>query len=241
MSRVAGTSRASKEGEMAENLGVDLSTSAAPQQLGVVAVIDTSAVALSRVRDLLEPERRIVRVQFAHEPSLTNGCELVIVATPPAVDWQNVTTLASAGLRVLVLDGDASARSEDLALEAAAIGYLPLSIPPSALRRALYAALGGEWVFSRQAVGRWLKASRKAPQCRTPVSRLTARQQEILSLIARGAADKEIAAHLGIAVATANKHVANILRRLGVPNRAAAVAITEPERWPEGDLATAAD
>jgi DNA-binding NarL/FixJ family response regulator len=219
-----------------------VSSSATPHQLGVVAMIDTSGVALSRLRDLLEPELRIVRVEPSHEPRLRNGCELVIVATPPAVDWRNVTALASAGLRVLVLDADASARSEDLAMEAAAIGYLPLSIPPSALRRALHAAVRGESVFSRQALGRWLKANREAPQRGTQVSRLTARQQEILSLIAKGAADKEIAAHLGIAVATANKHVANTLKRLGVPNRAAAVAITDPERWPERDLAsTAAD
>lgn len=78
------------------------------------------------------------------------------------MDWQKVTTLASAGQRVLVLDADASGPSEDLAIEAAAIGYLPLSIPPPALQRALYAALRGESVFSRQALGRWLKANRKA-------------------------------------------------------------------------------
>jgi DNA-binding NarL/FixJ family response regulator len=218
-----------------------VSTNAAPHQLPAVAVIDTSGVVLSRLRDLLEPELRIVRAAPAQKPRLRNGCELVIVATPPALDWRNVAALASAGLRVLVLDADASARSEDLAIEAAAIGYLPLSIPPSALRRALHAAVRGESVFSRQALGRWL-TNRKAAQRGTVVSRLTARQQEILSLIAKGAADKEIAAHLGIAVATANKHVANTLKRLGVPNRAAAVAITDAERWPERDLAsTAAD
>ena len=43
-------------------------------------------------------------------------------------------------------------------------------------------------------------------------------------LIARGAADKEIARSLGITTATAQKHVTNLLRRLNVPNRAAAVA-----------------
>lgn len=213
-------------------------TSAASQQPDVVSIIDTSGVALSRLRDLLEPELRIVRAEAGYEPTRGNARELIIVATPPAVDWQNVTALATAGLRVLVLDADASARSEDLAIEAAASGYLALSIPPSALRRAVHAALRGESVFSRQALGRWLKTNRKR---RTLVSTLTARQREILPLIAKGATDKEIAAHLGIAVATANKHVANTLQRLGVPNRAAAVAITDPEPWLERDQATAAD
>ena len=204
-------------------------------------MIDTADVALSRVRDLLEPELRVMSAESVHEPGPRSGCELVIVATPPAVDWQNVTRLASAGLRVLVLDADASDRSENLAIEAAAIGYLPLSIPTPALRRALHAALRGESVFSRQALGRWLTANRKAPERPAVASKLTARQQEILPLIAKGETDKEIAARLGISVATANKHVANTLKRLGVPNRAAAVAITDPEAWLEPDLAAAAD
>ena len=55
--------------------------------------------------------------------------------------------------------------------------------------------------------------------------RLTARQTEIVDLIAGGATDKEIAAALGIRTATAQKHVANLLRRLGVANRAAAVGM----------------
>ena len=237
--RVHGTAKVGGQpGGNAEEL---FGSTSATHQHGVVAMIDTSGVALSRVRDLLEAEHRIVHSESIREPRLRSGCELMIVATPPAVDWPNVTRLASAGQRVLVLDADASGRSEDLAIEAAAIGYLPLSIPSPALRRALQAALRGESVFSRQALGRWLKAKRKAPQRSALANRLTARQREILPLIARGATDKEIAAHLGIAVATANKHIANTLRRLGVPNRAAAVAITDPQPWPERDLATAAD
>lgn len=54
---------------------------------------------------------------------------------------------------------------------------------------------------------------------------LTPRQREVVMLIAQGAADKEIARTLGITTATAQKHVTNLLKRLNVPNRAAAAAV----------------
>jgi DNA-binding NarL/FixJ family response regulator len=53
---------------------------------------------------------------------------------------------------------------------------------------------------------------------------LTPRQREVVALIATGASDKEIRTALGIA--TAQKHVTHLLKRLDVPNRAAAVAAT---------------
>ena len=53
-------------------------------------------------------------------------------------------------------------------------------------------------------------------------SELTPRQREVVALIASGHSDREIASVLGIATTTAQKHVTNVLRRLQVPNRAAA-------------------
>lgn len=53
---------------------------------------------------------------------------------------------------------------------------------------------------------------------------LTARQVEILRLIAEGCSDRDIAATLGLSEHTVHRHVANILTRLAVPSRASAVA-----------------
>lgn len=55
-------------------------------------------------------------------------------------------------------------------------------------------------------------------------SELTQRQAEILQLIARGSSDREIASTLGLSEHTVHRHVANILRRLDTPTRAAAAA-----------------
>jgi DNA-binding CsgD family transcriptional regulator/tetratricopeptide (TPR) repeat protein len=54
---------------------------------------------------------------------------------------------------------------------------------------------------------------------------LTSREEEVLSLIARGYTDREIAATLVISVKTASVHVSHILRKLGAPNRREAAAI----------------
>jgi two-component system response regulator DevR len=54
---------------------------------------------------------------------------------------------------------------------------------------------------------------------------LTSRQREVIALVARGATDKDVALALDISLATAQKHVANVLKKLGATNRAAAVNV----------------
>lgn len=66
-----------------------------------------------------------------------------------------------------------------------------------------------------------LRASQ--PESRQPPP-LTARELEVVRLVARGLSDKEIGLALGVSEHTAHRHVANILAKLDVPSRAAAVA-----------------
>ena len=54
------------------------------------------------------------------------------------------------------------------------------------------------------------------------INKLSPRECEVLSLIAEGMANKEIARRLGIAIGTAKTPVRDILQKLDVPNRAAA-------------------
>ena len=61
-------------------------------------------------------------------------------------------------------------------------------------------------------------------------STLTARQQEIVQLAARGASNKEIAQVLGIAPYTVKNHLAQIFEKLGASNRAQAVAMAHQHR-----------
>ena len=56
-------------------------------------------------------------------------------------------------------------------------------------------------------------------------SSLTIREREVLRLLAKGLTNKEIAAELAVSYHTARRYVANILQKMGCPNRAAAVAL----------------
>lgn len=67
------------------------------------------------------------------------------------------------------------------------------------------------------------RPSQSLPQVQ-PARPLTAREIEVLRLVASGQSDKEIGATLGVSAHTAHRHVANILTKLAVPSRAAAVA-----------------
>jgi DNA-binding NarL/FixJ family response regulator len=75
-------------------------------------------------------------------------------------------------------------------------------------------------------------------QSRGAILGLTPREAEVLTLLARGYTDREIAAALAISVKTASVHVSHILRKLGVPNRheAAAIAhrLSPPRGWQPG-------
>jgi len=55
---------------------------------------------------------------------------------------------------------------------------------------------------------------------------LTRREIEVLGLLRTGASDKEIASTLGVSRSTASKHVENILKKMKVSNRTAAVSLS---------------
>jgi DNA-binding NarL/FixJ family response regulator len=139
--------------------------------------------------------------------------ELDGVAAIRALAASNVTA------RVLVLttyDTDADVLP---AIEAGATGYLLKDAPRGELFRAVRAAARGETVLSPAV------ASRLVAQVRAPNDdALSDREQEVLSLIAKGASNREAAAALLISEATVKTHLLHIYAKLGVSDRAAAVA-----------------
>jgi DNA-binding NarL/FixJ family response regulator len=105
------------------------------------------------------------------------------------------------------------------AIEAGATGYLLKDAPREELFRAVLAAAKGEAVLSPTV------ASRLLSQVRTPAKEpLSQRELEVLGLVARGAANREAAARLFISEATVKTHLLHIYAKLGVNDRAAAVA-----------------
>jgi len=190
-----------------------------------LVILDERGELFNRIRqmDLGTAIWRTLRVPGANE--ILSQSILLLVATYDPPDWSVIWEIARR-FPTIVAAHPTTAQDALRALQAGAFGYIDRELAPDAMRRGLLGALRGESIYSREAVGAWLRdgqgATRSNPE---GAGRLTARQREIVALIARGATDKEIGAALGIRTATAQKHVANLLRRLGVPNRAAAVGL----------------
>ncbi|MGA7858022.1 MAG: response regulator transcription factor [Terracidiphilus sp.] len=101
------------------------------------------------------------------------------------------------------------------AMEAGASGYLVKGLPKEMLVNAVRKVHGG---------GRYLPPPMsEALAARTPDSSLSARERQVLGLVAKGKSNKEIAGELGITEATVKCHVSVILMRLNASDRTQAV------------------
>jgi DNA-binding NarL/FixJ family response regulator len=132
-----------------------------------------------------------------------------------------ITALRERGItaRVLVLTTYDTDRDVLPAIEAGATGYLLKDAPRDDLVRAVRAAARGEAVLSPSV------ATRLMGRLRSPAHEpLSQRELEVLGLIARGSTNREAAAQLFISEATVKTHLLHIYAKLGVNDRAAAVA-----------------
>jgi len=188
-----------------------------------IVVLDPLGSVFETLRDLSLNSSLWRLVNARRLPGLT-GVDLVVYAVYDQVDWTLVKTLLQRA-PTLVITTSFSTPDATQALNHGLVGYLDASLKAEPLRRAIIGALNGEPAYAREVTGVWLRARRQAALTAVEDSDLTPRQRQIVSLIATGATDKEIGGSLGIATATAQKHVTNILERLRVPNRAAAVAV----------------
>jgi len=105
------------------------------------------------------------------------------------------------------------------AIRAGATGYLLKDTPREELFRAVSAAHRGESVLSPSVAGR-LMGELRSP-AREPLSQ---RELEVLTLISRGSTNRETAVKLFISEATVKTHLLHVYAKLGVRDRAAAVA-----------------
>ncbi|MDX8035769.1 response regulator transcription factor [Lentzea sp. BCCO 10_0856] len=122
--------------------------------------------------------------------------------------------------RVLVLTTYDTDRDVLPAIKAGATGYLLKDTPRDELQRAIRAAHSGEAVLSPAV------ATRLLGQVRQPASEaLSARELDVLALVAKGSTNRAVAAALFISEATVKTHLLHVYAKLGVSDRAAAVAV----------------
>ena len=131
--------------------------------------------------------------------------------------------------RVIVLTSFADEDRMLPAVRAGAVGYLLKDVAPQDLVAAVRTVNEGETLLHPAVVRelvREVAGGRREPRADNP---LTAREREVLGLIARGRANKAIAFELGVAEKTVKTHVSNILGKLNVTDRtqAALYAVRE--------------
>ncbi|MGE0805438.1 MAG: response regulator [Burkholderiaceae bacterium] len=151
--------------------------------------------------------------------------------------------------RVLMLTMSEDERDMAAALRGGASGYLLKTIDSAALAEAIVRAMKGVPAISPEMTGKLVNAfqslqaggteagigpsdapARTAPPAaRDPIDDLSPRERQILSQIARGSSNKEIARTLDIAEATVKIHVQHILRKLNLGSRVQA-AVYAAER-----------
>jgi two-component system, NarL family, response regulator LiaR len=108
------------------------------------------------------------------------------------------------------------------ALRAGAIGYLLKDVQAEELAEAIRLAHAGQSILSPEATRALIHA---ATQPNQPGFDLSEREREVLSLMVKGLNNTEIGGRLTISLSTVKHHVSNILSKLGVGNRAEAVAL----------------
>lgn len=124
-------------------------------------------------------------------------------------------------IRFLALSVSDSAEDVIAMIRAGARGYVTKTIDPADLADAIRRIKAGDAVFSPRLAGFVLDAFAGAiPSDVDPeLDQLTAREKDVLRLIARGFAYKQVARKLNISIKTVETHVSSVLRKLQLSNR----------------------
>jgi DNA-binding NarL/FixJ family response regulator len=117
------------------------------------------------------------------------------------------------------------------AIKAGAQGYLVKNIRSGELLNQLRSLAQGEAAISRRMATRLLEEFQERSEPSVPEVELTARELEVLELVAGRLANKEIAAQLGISENTVKNHLKNILGKLQLRSRRQAAAYGIAKGW----------
>jgi len=110
------------------------------------------------------------------------------------------------------------------AVEAGASGYMLKDAPPEQIRQAVQSAAAGQTALAPEV------AARLMGRIRNPAPALSAREVQLVELLATGMTNKAISKQMFISEATVKTHLVHIYEKLGVDNRTAAIAVATQRR-----------
>lgn len=211
-------------------------TTPAPQRPLSVVIVDDHSIFRSGLRADLAGDIEVVA-----EAGDVESAVAAILAHRPRVVLLDVHLPGGAGgggaevvrrtaglLETSFLALSVSDSAEDVVgvIRAGARGYLTKSTSGDEVSRAIRTVAGGDAVFSPRLAGFVLDAfgataepAAEASPAADELDRLSAREREVMRLIARGYAYKEVAAELFISIKTVETHVSAVLRKLQLSSR----------------------
>ena len=127
-------------------------------------------------------------------------------------------------VKVLVITMQEDDESVVAAVRAGARGYLLKGASPDEVERGVRAVANGEVILGPKVAARAMATVTSGRSAvRVPFPELSAREREVLDLVARGFDNATISRRLVLSPKTVRNHVSNVLTKLAVPDRAAAI------------------
>jgi len=213
-----------------------------------VMLVDDHALVRSAVRGALQaPDIEVVAeastAEAAFGEALRSRPDIILldVDMPGMTGLQLIRELRprlpETQIVMLSVSGDESTVLE--AMRHGAAGYLTKDLGPEALQRAVRGVRDGDLPMSRRMAARTLRRFIEGTGSDVGdgsiLSLLSSRETEVLAHLAEGLTDREIADALVISPRTVESHVSNVLRKLGVRNRAEAARAYRESRIPRVD------
>ncbi len=207
---------------------------AAPARVLKVLVADDHPIVREGLRAIIE-----TMSEFTLVASVPGGLEAVraAAANPPDIVVMDLQMADLDGVQATrqILAGNPRAvvlvltmyEDDDMlaaALEAGARGYLLKGASHGDISRALRSVAAGEVVFGSGIADHVLARLSGQAAGTTPFPQLSEREREVLTLLAQGLGTQNIAMRLYLSPKTIRNHVANILAKLGLPDRSQAIA-----------------